>query len=194
MTYANELPCLRLPRLTLRPMCVSDESHYCAWFSNAEIMEGIGPQLSRERARAGFHASLGMMRSDPPTAWLWIAGATDGDDFAGLFGVVMRGGRHEVGALLEPALQRRGYAYEALEAVCDFALSDLKVPVLYGHQLASNARSVGLMEKLGFHRLPSDPGWIDWRLEHAQWRADALGESELHFGDRGPIPVERDAL
>ena len=159
-------------------MSVTDEESYCAWFSDPAIMEGIGPPLSRDRAQAGFHASLRMMSARAPQAWLWIASVDADQESMGLFGIVVRGERHEVGALLAPPHQGRGYAYEALSAVCEFAFVGLRLSALWGHQLSSNRISIGLMEKLGFRAIGGDAGWIDWHLESADWCADDGAKSE----------------
>lgn len=162
---------LRSQRLDLRPLCAEDEAKYAALFTSPEIMADVGPALGRDEAASAFGKSLQMMSQPTPGAWLWLASTRSGAEDIGLFGLVMRAGRPEIGAMVIPEHQGRGLAYEALSHVRDFGFSQLDLAAQFGHQLPSNRRSIGLMLKLGFDQVQVGSAKIHWRLDRDAWVA-----------------------
>ena len=168
-TSSVALPTLVTSRLSLRPLHAADEPLYCAWFSDAALMEHVGPPLGTAQAGRAFHASLRMMDLAVPTAWLWIASTRREGDTVGLVGLVTREGLPEIGSVIVREQQGKGYAYEALSQVRDHGFLKLGLAEQCGCQLPSNARSIGLMNKLGFSQVPGRTDRIHWHLARDDW-------------------------
>ena len=180
---------LMTARLSLRPLHAMDEALYCAWFTDPVLMAHIGPPLDAAQAARAFHASLRMTGLQLPTAWLWIASARDDGTTAGLVGLVglvTRDGLPEIGSVIVPSQQGKGFAYEALSRVRDEGFVRLGLPAQYGCQLPSNARSIGLMLKLGFRQVPGRPDRIHWQLDRGTWR-DGLGRAPSGMDTARPV-------
>ena len=156
-------------RLFLHPLRERDEADYCAWFSDPLLMAHIGAPLDHSQAQRAFRASLAMMRNPKPSAWLWRASTREADDTVGLVGLVVREGLPEIGSVIVPSQQGKGYAYEALSRVRDEGFARLGLPAQYGCQLPSNHRSIGLMNKLGFQQMSGRQDRIHWHLSRDQW-------------------------
>lgn len=166
---SSGIPHLYSSKLYLRPLIALDEARYVSLFTDPEIMEHVGSPMGKIDAASAFSATLGMMSKSPPDAWLWIACDRTGGQEVGLFGLVMREGRYEIGAMVLEEHQGRGFAYEALSCVRDFGFAQLRLAAQFGRQLASNRRSVGLMLKLGFEQVPDGPRSVHWQLDRAVW-------------------------
>lgn len=167
------LPDLYSTRLRLRPLSVADEERYVALFTTPSIMDHVGPTLSRPAASLAFRNSIEMMVKQVPEAWLWFACTGYRAKDAGLFGLVIREGRPEIGAMVVRDQQGKGFAYEALSCVRDYGFVQLNLSSQFGRQLASNQRSIGLMLKLGFNRIPDRSQHVHWRLDRDQWSHQA---------------------
>jgi aminoglycoside 6'-N-acetyltransferase len=61
--------------------------------------------------------------------------------------------RVEVGIALDPTMQRRGYATEALRAFMDYLLTSLRKQTVFGVVDAANVRSAALMVRVGMRRV-----------------------------------------
>ncbi len=62
------------------------------------------------------------------------------------------GGDHEIGWLVREDRWRRGYAYEAMRAVIDWAFDTIRAPFVVALTSEANIGSWKLMEKLGMER------------------------------------------
>lgn len=156
-------------RLVLRPLQESDESDYCALFTDASLMEHVGGALTSARAAQAFRASLSMMGAPAPRAWLWRVALPVSHRDVGLVGLVEREGLPEIGAIIVEAQQGKGYAFEALERVRDEGFTSCGLTIQSGRQMPSNFRSVGLMLKLGFRQVQGQRDRIEWRLDREDW-------------------------
>ncbi|MGB3472946.1 MAG: GNAT family N-acetyltransferase [Erythrobacter sp.] len=89
-------------------------------------------------------------------------------------------GDHEIGWLVREDRWRRGYAYEAMVAVIDWAFTRHEVPFLVALTSPSNVGSWKLMEKLGMKRRedldfedpaypPEDNPTIQYSITRQQW-------------------------
>jgi [ribosomal protein S5]-alanine N-acetyltransferase len=177
---------LMTARLSLRPLHATDEALYCAWFTDPVLMAHIGPPLDAAQAARAFHASLGMTDLQLPTAWLWIASTREDGATVGLVGLVTRDGLPEIGSVIVPSQQGKGFAYEALSRVRDEGFGRLGLPAQYGCQLPSNARSIGLMLKLGFRQVPGRSDRIHWQLDRGAWQND-LGRAPSGVDTSRPV-------
>ncbi len=98
-------------------------------------------------------------------------------------------GDHEIGWLVREDRWRRGYAWEAMLAVIDWAFGTIGAPYVVALTSQSNVASWRLMEKLGMERRRdldfSDPAFpaednptILYSLTAEAWRAHRVGPPE----------------
>ncbi len=59
--------------------------------------------------------------------------------------------RYELQYMITPSAQQKGYGFEICQAVCNYARKELSIPELFALILPHNARSIQLIQKLGFH-------------------------------------------
>ena len=57
---------------------------------------------------------------------------------------------YEIGYVISPAYQRKGYAFEAVSALCDCLLNELHIDMIVAGAIESNKPSHRLINKLGF--------------------------------------------
>lgn len=145
----SEVPVLTTPRLILRPRRDADaEALYpvlsdpdvMRWWSRAplESLEETRVYLSRDAAgewRAWFITLAG---DDRAIGWVST-------------GEKRQGGVAEIGYILSPAVQGRGFAREAVSAVIDLLFAEGKRRI-FADTDPDNAASNRLLEVLGFRR------------------------------------------
>ena len=95
---------------------------------------------------------------------------------AGLLGLDCNEQRAEVGALILPTHQGRGFAAEAIAAVADYAFDALGLTQLHTRHDGGHAAAAALMRKLGFEPNPQTSARGPdnfWQLSPEQWQACA---------------------
>ena len=140
------MPVLTTPRLTLSPLEEGDWPGFLALRQNAQVMRFMGEQQTEDAIRVKFisrlHTTVFAIRS-PQSSFLGDIG-------------LMISNQHpqeaDIGYALLPEAQGKGYAKEALQAVCDYGFTQLGLSAINGWVLADNAGSVALLEKAGFIR------------------------------------------
>ncbi|AWF55240.1 TPA: GNAT family N-acetyltransferase [Klebsiella michiganensis] len=139
---------LTTPRLRLSPFHSSDWSFFLRLRRDPEVMRYMGEILEEPALRTLFASRC----ADPGVFVLRDAsGAAVGD-----IGLRISGKNpHEadVGYALLPEAQGKGYASEALKAICDYGFQQLGVHAINAWVLGSNAGSSRLLEKHGFIRI-----------------------------------------
>ena len=113
--------------------------------AKAYIKERMEPQL----VRLGYSNYTVIRKSD--SAKMGTCGLYDR---AGLEGI-------DIGFAFLPEYEKQGYAYEASTELMDFAIHEVKMPMIQGITLEENTASRKLLEKLGFvlqgtTRIPND--------------------------------------
>lgn len=161
---------LQTQRLHLRPVDEGDKTLYCRVFMDAELMRQIGRPLTQESAEGSFHKVLEVAADSPNKALLWIMSKRNTAEAAGLAAVLDYQGMPEIGAMVFKEYQGEGFAFEALSRVRDICFENHGFQALFGRQLPSNRRSIGLMEKLGFQQSEKDDGLIHWYLDREGWQ------------------------
>ncbi len=68
--------------------------------------------------------------------------------------------RAGIGILLLPAFQGKGYAFEALNIIINYAFSHLQMHQVYANVISDNYKSIALFEKLGFELVGNKEEWI----------------------------------
>lgn len=168
---------LRTPRLLIRPLTVADQDFYVALYADAGVMRHVGPPLSMDECAKAFERSLRLCRHPSPLYWLWIlscrapAERSSGD--VGLIGLQTTApGEAEIGVLLLPPAQARGFASEAIAHLADHAFGDLGFDRLHTRHAEGHAAARALMEKLGFS--PAAPDALEsrelrWEMHRNRW-------------------------
>jgi RimJ/RimL family protein N-acetyltransferase len=170
---------LATPRLHLRPLADGDEALYCLLYVDPDVMRHVAPPLGPDAASRSFRAA----RRDsgpgvtPRHTWVLHETATLAD--IGLIALVgTAAGSAELGVLLLPDRQGRGYATEAIEALIPHAFGPLGLAEVHTRHAPGNGLAEGLMIRLGFEPLttnPGEPGVRDrrWRLDAREARSEA---------------------
>jgi len=164
-------------RLHLRPLVEADESFYCSLYTDPGLMRHIAAPLSQEAALRSFRVVL-KQQGDSRMVW---ALAEHGMPECGILGVVPENDGAEVGVMLLPPAQARGFAAEAITAVANLLFGTGRFQWLWTRHAAANAPAAALMCRMGFDRFesfdarPSAAGipaeQMYWRLTHAAWAA-----------------------
>ena len=147
---------LETARLRLRPLQASDEALYVRLYCDPVSMARIVAAQSPATAVRGFHAALAAQAQAAPSRFFWVMHDRTLDQAVGLLGLDLHEpGSGEVGALIPPEHQGRGYATEAIAALADHAFGTLGLPRLHTRHAAGHGLAHGLMQGLGFR--PGDP-------------------------------------
>ena len=153
---APEWP-LETERLVLRPYERGDLEAYHATRSNPDVVRYLyDDPLTLEKAREKLDL---LMRSTTLAAEDdWLAAAIVVRDSGGYAGdvafhwVSMQHRTGEVGFVLDPAQQGRGYATEAARAMLDWGFGTFGLHRIIGRTEARNAASARVLERLGMRR------------------------------------------
>lgn len=166
---------LETPRLRLRPLEPGDEALYVRLYSDPVSMSRIANAQSPDAAARGFHAALAAQRKQPPARLFWVMHERVQELAFGLLGLDLdEPGGGEVGALIPPAQQGRGYATEAIAALADHAFGALGLMRLHTRHADGHGLAHGLMQGLGFAQdaaVPGGPHPQRWSLTPARWAA-----------------------
>lgn len=141
------LPILTTPRLTLRPLAMSDAPLLHAWLSDPLVMR--------------YWSTL--PHSDIAQTEAWVQGSLDAmakgeaQDFAVLFegrviGRVAFWQGDEIGFLFDPAIWGQGFASEALRAIAAYGFDTLGFEEIRADVDPDNAASLRVLERVGFKR------------------------------------------
>ncbi|MEZ0470316.1 GNAT family N-acetyltransferase [Luteimonas salinilitoris] len=169
--------------LELRPLNRRDRTLYCALYTDAELLRHVSAPLSEEAARRSFEKVLLQVEASPPESLYWIFHALDNPkpEGLGLMALVFDQGVAiaEIGVLLMPEGQGRGYATEAIAAAADLSFDALGLNRLHTRHTPDNLAASGLMRRLGFELLvatsatdeTAGPPSCRWNLDREHWLA-----------------------
>jgi RimJ/RimL family protein N-acetyltransferase len=190
---------IRTDRLLLRPFEPHDLDDVFALYSRPDVVRYLyeGPR-SREQAAALLERKMAgrTLRADGDTVSLAVelvgSGAMVGDCMLRLLSAAH--GQGEVGFVIHPDHQGRGYATEASRALLRIAFGILGAHRVIGRLEARNAASARVLEKLGMRREAHliENEWVkqEWQSElvyavlDREWRqlADALTGPDSGLG------------
>ncbi|MBR6790775.1 MAG: GNAT family N-acetyltransferase [Oscillospiraceae bacterium] len=152
---------LKTKRLILRPLAVSDLESAYAYLGDRENCPYMSflPHDSAEETLSYLREAEAEWQKETPRH-LHFAVLLDGAHIGEVFFYIAgshgdcsdhcdHGGLGELGWLIRHDLRGRGYAFEAAEAVRDFALRELKLKTLVAHCDTRNTASERIMQKLG---------------------------------------------
>ncbi len=162
-------PILKTDRLRLRPFRVSDLKTVHALHSDPENLRYWGvdpsPSLDNTRKMMRWHIT-----GSPRNYMIWAVEEKKSKRVVGMINYFrrdMRERRVEVGWLMLPAAQGKGYMTEAGQALLRYLIDTLKVHRVEALIRPENKPSAALAERLGF-RLEGGPLRDRW-LVGGQW-------------------------
>jgi RimJ/RimL family protein N-acetyltransferase len=147
---------LETERLILREWRDEDRVPFQAMSSDPRVMATLGPPMSRVESDAVIDRVQQKQITDGHT--FWAIDRKHDAHFIGWCGIVLAGdgppiaGLPEIGWRLAHEAWGRGYALEAAKASLDWGFSNLSDDAIWAITVAGNARSWGLMERLGMVR------------------------------------------
>jgi RimJ/RimL family protein N-acetyltransferase len=151
----DRLPTLRAKRIELRWLEPSDVDALFGVFSDREVARywSAPPMTAREQAEA-LLADIGECFAQRELFQWGIARVDDGVVIGTctLAGVVAKHRRAELGFALARSHWGHGYATEAVERLLQFAFDDLQLHRIEADVDPRNARSIALLERMGFRR------------------------------------------
>ncbi len=65
-----------------------------------------------------------------------------------------------IGLLITPKYQTKGYGFEALEMIADYAFANLNVHQVYANITSDNIKSISLFEKCHFKKVGIKKDWV----------------------------------
>lgn len=145
------MPELLTPRLRCSPLQLDDWSFFLALQRDPQVMLYIADSRPLAEIREAFDSRLSPWT---PGARHWLCLIVRDRHTHVPLGIT--GYRHheddcaEVGFLFTPQAQGKGYGYESLQALCDFAFSAGGVRRLTATVTAGNIASKSLLQKTGF--------------------------------------------
>jgi len=161
---------LSTTRLLLSPFTELDWPFFLSLRQNPEVMRFMGEVLDEEAIRRVFRQRC----SEPG---IFVIRDTSGAALGDIGLRVSHKYPHEadIGYALLPQAQGKGYASEALQAICDYGFDALALNAINAWVLGDNHGSARLLEKRGFVRTQvlekayrlNDKEYDDWvyRLE-----------------------------
>lgn len=170
-------PVLDTERLRLRRFATRDVDDMHAAFGNATAMRYWNSPPFKTRAETARLVRV-LAKADGPQWWLaWAIARRRDDRCVGMINYHHReagNGRLELGWILAPRHQGRGYAREAAVAVIRYCFDQLDTHRIEAMIVPENAVSIRLAEALGF-RFEGGP-------IRDRWRAGGKYHSVLMYG------------
>jgi len=148
-------PTLKTPRLNLRPLAMGDAEAMFAMLSDTETMRFWDWPAFKDRAVVEDVVAAQIRDVDACAAMYWAVCLMPAGEMIGscdLSDIDRHHGRAEVGFLFNRAWWGNGFAREAMEAVVNFATTELGIARLWARFHTGNAASQRLLERLGFSR------------------------------------------
>jgi len=147
----NPLALFKTERLIGTPLQQEDWPFYLSLQQHPDVMNFVADARPESMIAEGFNARLAPW-SPGSEHWLClVVRARDTGEALGVTGYIHRDTDcAEVGFLFAPAAQGRGYGYESLRALCDYAFSTGGIRRLTATVTAGNIASKRLLEKTGF--------------------------------------------
>ena len=147
---------IETPRLRLRPLHPADLAALHAIQSREDVCRWLdrGPR-SRDEVREALEGHIARLRDRPAEGVVLAVVPVTTGELVGYVSLAVGPPEHrqgEIGFLLHPDLQGRGYATQAAEAMLALAFETYGVHRVVGRLEARNVASVRVLEKLGMRR------------------------------------------
>ena len=142
------------PRLQMRPLAEGDDAIYLALYTDPDVMTHIAAPLVPDVARAGFERSCHL--NAEPGGWVsrWAVLDRASGAALGLLAVLRDPGdpgTAEIGVMLLPAAQGRGFAREVVGALVALVFSACPgIDRVWARHRVDHAAAAALMRAVGF--------------------------------------------
>jgi RimJ/RimL family protein N-acetyltransferase len=163
---------LRTPLFELRPLSERDRETYVALYTDADVMNHIGPPQDAASAERDFRATLRALERDGCRKEFWTLVEPGQDAGIGLIGLVRDDqGGSDLGIVIFTSQQGRSYAAYAIAAVANHAFDHLGLQWVRTRHAVANGRMDGLMRKLAFvpDKAAAGDRYLHWQLTPGQW-------------------------
>lgn len=147
----NPLALFKTERLIGTPLQQEDWPFYLSLQQHPDVMRYVADERPESTIVEGFNARLPAW-SPGSEHWLClVVRSRESGEALGVTGYIHRDTDcAEVGFLFSPAAQGKGYGYESLRALCDYAFGEGGIRRLTATVTAGNIASRRLLEKTGF--------------------------------------------
>lgn len=155
MIDGDRLPTLDAPRVRLRWLTAEDADGLYAIFSDRTTMRYWSTPAMTERRQGEDYLRSIHEGFAAKTLFQWGVERRDGGELLGtvtLFNIHVANRCAEVGYVLRSAHWGRGYMSEALGALIDHSFAVLKLRRLEADVDPNNAKSLRILERMGFSR------------------------------------------
>lgn len=144
------MPVLHTPRLICSPLQEEDWPFFLSLQQHPDVMRYVAEARPEEAIRETFTTRLPAW-SPGSDQWLSLVVRDHNQTPLGVTGYIHRDDDcAEVGFLFAPQAQGKGYGFESLQAVCDYAFMQGGIRRLTATVTAGNIASKRLLEKVGF--------------------------------------------
>lgn len=135
-------------RLSLTPLRHEDGDFILALLNTPGWLRFIGDRDVRTSEAAGSYIAGILMK---PNVVYWVVRLTGADPPMGIITFIQRDylEHPDIGFAFLPEAEKRGYAYEAANAILEKIKDDGRHPVILATTDAANTGSIRLLEKLG---------------------------------------------
>ncbi len=178
-------------------MTDADAPQVFALFGDPEVARWMGIPRRRDEADAAELIASIAAHAKADDLYQWGVARRDTDEVIGTVTLasIHRGNRRaEIGFAIATAHHRRGYATEAVTTILDHAFATMDLHRIEADVDPDNEASLGLLQRLGFHREGYMPQrwWIDGRwadsvffgLLAEDWRAARARAGAAQPADR----------
>lgn len=169
-------------RLELRPMDERDQDLYCRIYTDAGLMRYVSERLTQDAALAA-HGKVCVLNRDPDFRYrCWVIRHRENERDIGLLALVGSKKSAEIGAMILADWHSHGIAAEVIGRLVDFAFGEYGIGDVYTRHHRENGLAQGLMRKLNFVRVPSEPqdeGRIRWSQKLSQWQISKVKADNL---------------
>ncbi|MCG9697716.1 GNAT family N-acetyltransferase [Shewanella sp. Isolate11] len=146
-------------RLKMRPICDADKQLYRQLYCDPKVMRNISAPLSQQQADKAFATYLEAMtpyqhQASSQTKYMsWTIVETLSQQPIGIQGLTWH--THdktiaEIGIMLLPKANGKGYPEEAMGALLEYGFQQLKLSRIYAHFASTNLATKRFVKKLGF--------------------------------------------
>lgn len=145
------MPALTTERLTCSPLRAQDWPFFLMLQQDPDVMRFVAQDRPVTAIREAFDSRLPLWTPGSDHWLCLVVRETSTQTPLGVTGYIHREvDCAEVGFLFAPAAQGKGYGYESLRALCEFAFTQGNIRRLTATVTAGNSASKRLLEKAGF--------------------------------------------
>lgn len=146
---AKRIDCIQTDRLFLRGIDETDAQLIVEWRSASETYKyfKLPHQITIEEHLHWYNNFY--LINENILNWMCIEKTTG--NRIGVFGLTTNEKTAEVSYLLSPDAQHKGYATEGVEALIDYAVSQIHIRKIEAEIHIYNTSSIKLIQRLGFH-------------------------------------------